>query len=57
MAARLLLDPGAAALVEDPGYEGARGAFQLAGARIMPVPVDENGMDLARAPAGALSPR
>lgn len=53
VAARLLLDPGAAALVEDPGYEGARSAFQLAGARIIPVPVDENGMDLARAPAGA----
>jgi GntR family transcriptional regulator/MocR family aminotransferase len=53
VAARLLLDPGATALVEEPGYEGARSAFQLVGARIVPVPVDENGMDLARAPAGA----
>jgi len=53
LAARLLLESGAAALVEDPGYEGARSAFQLAGARILPVPVDAQGLDLARAPAGA----
>lgn len=53
LAARLLLEAGTVALVEDPGYEGARSAFELAGARVAPVPVDENGMDLARAPAGA----
>ncbi|HEY2385789.1 MAG TPA: PLP-dependent aminotransferase family protein [Candidatus Binatia bacterium] len=51
--ARLLLDPGASALVEDPGYEGARSAFQLAGARVIPVPVDEHGLDPARIPRAA----
>ncbi len=53
VAARLLLEPGATALVEDPGYEGARSAFQLAGARTIPVPVDESGLDLSRAPRGS----
>jgi GntR family transcriptional regulator/MocR family aminotransferase len=53
LAARVLLDPGTIALVEEPGYEGARSAFQLVGARTLPVPVDAEGIDLARAPAAA----
>ncbi len=53
LTARLLLEAGATALIEDPGYEGARGAFQLAGARIVPVAVDEHGLDLAKVPARA----
>ena len=44
LAARLLLDPGDAAWVEDPGYPGARAAFEAAGARLVPVPVDSEGM-------------
>src|SRR5262249_11295696 len=40
LAARLLLDPGDTVWFEDPGYLGARGAFEAAGARLMPVPVD-----------------
>jgi GntR family transcriptional regulator/MocR family aminotransferase len=44
LAARLLLDPGETAWVEDPGYPGARSAFQAAGARLVPVPVDAEGM-------------
>jgi GntR family transcriptional regulator/MocR family aminotransferase len=44
LAARVLLDPGDAAWVEDPGYAGARGALIAAGARIVPVPVDEEGL-------------
>jgi GntR family transcriptional regulator/MocR family aminotransferase len=45
--ARLLLDPGDAAWVEEPGYLGARGALLGAGARLVPVPVDAEGIDVA----------
>jgi GntR family transcriptional regulator/MocR family aminotransferase len=44
LAARLLLDPGDAAWVEDPGYPGARSALEAAGARLVPVPVDGEGI-------------
>jgi GntR family transcriptional regulator/MocR family aminotransferase len=50
---RLLLDPGDAALIEEPGYEGARSAWRAAGARIVPLRVDDDGLDIARLPAGA----
>ncbi|MGD9526737.1 PLP-dependent aminotransferase family protein [Pseudonocardia sp.] len=45
--ARILLDPGDAAWLEDPGYLGARAALVSAGARIVPVPVDRDGLDVA----------
>ncbi len=48
LAARLLLDPGDRAWIEDPGYPGARGALLAAGARVMPVHVDGDGLDVAR---------
>jgi GntR family transcriptional regulator / MocR family aminotransferase len=44
--ARLLLDPGDAVWVEEPGYPGARGALLGAGARVVPVPVDAEGLDV-----------
>ena len=44
--ARILLDPGDAAWLEDPGYLGARAALVSAGARIIPVPVDQSGLDV-----------
>jgi GntR family transcriptional regulator/MocR family aminotransferase len=47
LAARVLLDPGAAAAVEEPGYEGARGAFRAVGAKLVPIPVDAEGLDPA----------
>jgi GntR family transcriptional regulator/MocR family aminotransferase len=47
LAARLLLDPGDAAWLEDPGYDGALAAIGGAGARIAPVPVDEDGLNVA----------
>ena len=47
IAARVLLDPGQAAWVEEPGYGGARDALTLAGARLVPVPVDDEGLDVA----------
>lgn len=42
--ARLLLDAGDTVWLEDPGYLGARGAFQAAGAKIAPLPVDAEGL-------------
>jgi GntR family transcriptional regulator/MocR family aminotransferase len=48
----LLLDDGDQAWVEDPCYEGARTAFASVGARLVPVPVDADGMNVALAPAG-----
>ncbi|HXH41636.1 MAG TPA: PLP-dependent aminotransferase family protein [Thermoanaerobaculia bacterium] len=40
----LLLDRGDAVWLEDPSYLGARAAFELAGAAITPVPVDDEGI-------------
>ena len=54
LAARTLLDPGDTAAIEDPCYLGARQAFAAAGARLVPVGVDADGLDigrLTRAPA------
>jgi GntR family transcriptional regulator/MocR family aminotransferase len=44
--ARLLLDPGDVAWLEEPGYPGARSALLAAGARIEPVRVDAQGLDV-----------
>ena len=46
LAARMLLDPGDRAWIEEPGYPGARAALVAAGARIVAVPVDAAGMDV-----------
>jgi GntR family transcriptional regulator/MocR family aminotransferase len=47
LAARVLLDPDDAVWIEEPGYLGARGALLGAGARLIPVPVDRDGLDVA----------
>lgn len=47
--ARLLLDPGDAAWIEDPGYLGTRAALASASARIVPIPVDARGFDVEKA--------
>lgn len=47
LSARLLLDPGDAAWMENPGYPGARAALTGAEARIVSVPVDEHGLDVS----------
>ncbi|MEZ4587131.1 MAG: PLP-dependent aminotransferase family protein [Gemmatimonadales bacterium] len=44
---RLLLDPGDAAWIEEPGYLDLRAALIAAGARLVPVPVDDEGLDVA----------
>ena len=51
LVARMLLDPGDAALLENPGYTGAWSAMVAAGAEIRRAPVDEQGMDIHRADA------
>jgi GntR family transcriptional regulator/MocR family aminotransferase len=45
--ARVLLDPGDEVWMEDPGYPGASQAFQNAGASVIPIPVDADGIDVA----------
>jgi len=50
--ARILLDPGETAWVEEPGYYGAQAAFLAAGARLAPLFVDSHGWTLDP-PAGA----
>ena len=56
---QVLLDPGDTAWLEEPGYTGARAALTAAGARIAPVPVDGDGLDVAagirRAPRARLA--
>ncbi|MEV6140327.1 PLP-dependent aminotransferase family protein [Nocardia sp. NPDC051990] len=44
--AEVLLDPGALVVVEDPAYVGALQVFRAAGARIVAVPLDAEGMRL-----------
>lgn len=44
LAARVLIDDGAPVWMEDPGYVGARGALLGAGAQIVPVPIDHEGL-------------
>ncbi|MBS1796959.1 MAG: PLP-dependent aminotransferase family protein [Acidobacteria bacterium] len=46
LALRLLTDPGDAVWIEEPGNFGTRAAVTAAGARIVPVPVDEEGLDV-----------
>jgi GntR family transcriptional regulator / MocR family aminotransferase len=45
-AADLLLDPGDPVWVEDPGYIAGRGALLAAGAKVVPVPSDTEGLDV-----------
>lgn len=47
LVARLVLDPGETAWVEDPGFSGARRILEAAGAQLVPVPVDMEGLDVA----------
>jgi GntR family transcriptional regulator/MocR family aminotransferase len=44
LAARVLLDPGDEVWFEEPGYPGARAVLLGTGARLVPVPVDEEGL-------------
>ncbi len=44
--ARLMVGPGDAVAMEEPGYPSARRAFAAAGATVLPVPVDGEGLDV-----------
>jgi GntR family transcriptional regulator/MocR family aminotransferase len=57
LASRAILSPGDAVWTEEPGFSGARDAFALAGARIVPVPVDDDGLDVAAGITRCASPR
>ena len=46
LCSHILTNKGDEVLMEDPGYGGARAAFANYGARIKPVPVDEDGVDV-----------
>ena len=46
LTARALIRPGDAVAVEHPGYRPAWEAFRLAGAELVPIPVDERGVDV-----------
>jgi GntR family transcriptional regulator / MocR family aminotransferase len=45
----VLLDHGDRVWLEEPGYPGARAAFTATGALIVPVPVDNHGLDVGAA--------
>ena len=47
LTARVLLDPQDVAWVEDPGYPRARSVLLSAGARVVSLPVDREGIDLS----------
>jgi GntR family transcriptional regulator/MocR family aminotransferase len=47
IAAHVLLSPGDAIAIEEPGYLGAHAAFRGAGIELIPVPVDDEGLDVA----------
>jgi GntR family transcriptional regulator / MocR family aminotransferase len=46
IAIQMLLDPGDTALIEDPGFFGVWGVFARAGVRLVPAPVDEEGISI-----------
>jgi len=48
LACRVVLNPGEAVWFEEPGYTGARAALIAAGAHIVPVPVDGEGLVVER---------
>jgi GntR family transcriptional regulator/MocR family aminotransferase len=46
---RVLLDPGDSVLIEEPGYSLERTVLTAAGCRLIPVPVDQEGMEVTQA--------
>ena len=51
LCARLLINPGDRVVMEDPSYASVRAVFEAAGARVVSVPIDHNGLDVAAIPA------
>nr|WP_042190572.1 PLP-dependent aminotransferase family protein [Kibdelosporangium sp. MJ126-NF4]CEL19439.1 Transcriptional regulator, GntR family domain / Aspartate aminotransferase [Kibdelosporangium sp. MJ126-NF4]CTQ94762.1 Transcriptional regulator, GntR family domain / Aspartate aminotransferase (EC 2.6.1.1) [Kibdelosporangium sp. MJ126-NF4] len=50
---RVLVDPGTVVAVEDPGYFGPLHLFRSHGARVVGVPVDDEGIDVSAIPSTA----
>jgi GntR family transcriptional regulator/MocR family aminotransferase len=53
LVARVLVAPGDVVAMEDPGYPLARDLFRAHGARVAPVPVDDEGLRVDRLPDAA----
>ena len=53
--ARVLIEKGDKVVIEDPSYQGTREVLRVAGARLMPIPVDREGIDPSHLPASARS--
>lgn len=49
LSAQVLVDPKDRVWIEEPGYPSARQAFIAAGANLIPVPVDREGMEVSKA--------
>jgi GntR family transcriptional regulator/MocR family aminotransferase len=50
ISAMTLLNPGEPVWIEDPGFHQARRVFILAGAKVVPKPLDQEGIVIARSP-------
>jgi GntR family transcriptional regulator/MocR family aminotransferase len=50
------LSPGEETAIEEPGFRSAKAIFSAGGGRLVPIPVDAQGIDPSRAPSGC-SPR
>jgi GntR family transcriptional regulator / MocR family aminotransferase len=50
ISAMALLDPGEPVWIEDPGFHQARRVFVLAGAKVVPKPLDQEGIVIAQSP-------
>jgi GntR family transcriptional regulator/MocR family aminotransferase len=57
VAARVLLDPGDAVWLEDPGYPPLRGPLVAAGAKLVPVEVDGEGLSVRAGQKAAPRPK
>jgi GntR family transcriptional regulator/MocR family aminotransferase len=53
LAARVLVDPGDAVVIEEPCYQGARAVFAANGAKVVPTPCDDEGIIVEALPASA----
>jgi GntR family transcriptional regulator/MocR family aminotransferase len=51
--ARVLLEPGDRVAIENPSYQGTQQILLAAGARLLPVPVDTDGVNPAKLPENA----
>ena len=59
LTARVLIDPGDSVWMEEPGFQGMRGALLAAGAELAAIAIDEEGMNVIegrRVAPGAVSP-